>query len=128
MAEYQLTTASEVLRLTDMVTIPNDPLNRDRREYDEWLAAGGEPLPCASMPEPVPASATRLGLMRALKEIGLWDAAKAAIAADPDIQEEWDLAVEVKRTDPLTQAMIASLGLSNLQVDQLLIRSAEMVA
>jgi hypothetical protein len=128
MAEYQLTTASEVLRLTDMVTIPNDPLNRDRREYDEWLAAGGEPLPCAPLPEPVPASATRLGLMRALKEIDLWGAAKAAIAADPDIQEEWDLAVEVKRTDPLTQAMIASLGLSSLQVDKLLIRSAELVA
>lgn len=82
----------------------------------------------AGEPPPVPLAATKLGLMRALKEIDLWDAAKAAIASAPDVQEEWDLAIEIRRTDPLTQGMIGALGLSDEQVDQVLIRAAALVA
>lgn len=63
----------------------------------------------ASMPV-VPGSATKLGLKRALADQGGWDSVKAALAADPDLQEDWDLATEIRRSDPLTQAMIAQLG------------------
>ena len=64
----------------------------------------------------------------ALAEIGLWDQVKAAIAADPDIQEEWELAVEIRRTDPLVQMMIDAIGLTPEQVDAILIRANELVA
>ncbi|BEV47346.1 hypothetical protein [Afipia carboxidovorans] len=77
---------------------------------------------------PIPDSASKLGLKRALDEIGLWQTVKAAIAADPDAQEEWDLAVEVKRTDPITQRLIAALSLSSEQVDALILRANELVA
>lgn len=87
--------------------------------------SGEAPLP---PPAPVPSSATKLGLKRALAEIGEWSNVKAALAADPDRQEEWDLATEILRSDPLTRAMVADLGLTDVQVDALLVRAAELVA
>lgn len=34
-----------VLRKRDQAFIPNDPANRDRQEYEEWLKQGNEPDP-----------------------------------------------------------------------------------
>lgn len=45
MAEYQLTNTDMVIRTEDGVNIPPDPANRDRAEYDKWLADGGVPDP-----------------------------------------------------------------------------------
>jgi hypothetical protein len=60
MAEYQLTASDIVVRTADQAHIPNDPANRDRVEYDKWLAAGGVPdpyVPPATVPpEPTPES------------------------------------------------------------------------
>ncbi|WP_050629323.1 hypothetical protein [Bradyrhizobium viridifuturi] len=78
-------------------------------------------------PAPVPASCTKLGLKRAYDELGSWAIVRAAIAADAAVQEEWDLATELRRTDPLVQRMITALGLSDAQVDLLLIRANALV-
>jgi hypothetical protein len=50
MAEYRLTDTNDVIRTADDAVIPNDPDNRDRVEYEKWLADGGVPDPYA---EPV---------------------------------------------------------------------------
>ena len=128
MADYKLTDTNAVIRVSDGAVIPADPLNSDWREYQDWLAAGGVPDPYVPPPLPVPTSASKLGLKRALAEIGLWDQVKAAIATDPDVQEEWELAVEIRRTDPLVQMMIDAIGLTPEQADAILIRANELVA
>lgn len=44
MADYQLTqNASTVIRSLDMAYIPDDPLNPDWIEYQQWVAGGGVP-------------------------------------------------------------------------------------
>ena len=52
MADYQLQANEMVLRTGDGAWIPNDPNNRDRIEYDAWVAKGGVPDPYVEPPQP----------------------------------------------------------------------------
>ncbi|MBX9820847.1 MAG: hypothetical protein K2Y19_09345 [Afipia birgiae] len=45
MSDYKLTQTDSVIRTADGASIPNDPANRDRAEYDVWIADGGVPDP-----------------------------------------------------------------------------------
>jgi hypothetical protein len=49
---YQLTTSTSIIRLSDGAFIPNDPGNRDYREYLDWLDAGNTPEPAPAPPPP----------------------------------------------------------------------------
>jgi len=51
---YQLTTGTSIIRLSDGAFIPNDPGNRDYREYLDWLEAGNTPEPAPAPPPPPP--------------------------------------------------------------------------
>ena len=54
---YQLTTSNSIKRLSDGAFIPNDPGNRDYREYLEYLEAGNTPEPAPAPPPPPPSYA-----------------------------------------------------------------------
>jgi len=50
---YQTLNDTEtVLRVEDNAYIPNDPANRDRQEFDAWVAEGNTPDPPPPPPEP----------------------------------------------------------------------------
>lgn len=90
----------------------------------------GSKLVAPVVPEPpiiVPPSATKLGLKRALAELGRWQEAKTLMASNEAVQEEWDLAIEIKRSDALAQIIIAAMQLSEAEVDAILIRAAALV-
>jgi hypothetical protein len=93
-------------------------------EFQAFLEAGGVIEGYVPAPPFVPTSASKLGLKRAFAELGMWEQVKAALAANEDAQEEWDLAIEIKRTDAIVQAFIVIFELTAEQVDQLLIRAA----
>jgi hypothetical protein len=48
---YQLTTSTSIIRLSDGAHIPDDPGNRDYKDYLEWVNEGNTPLPA---PAPLP--------------------------------------------------------------------------
>ncbi len=75
----------------------------------------------------IPESATKLGLRRVFVEQGRWDEVRAIIAADPVTQEEWDLAIEIKRNDPLTQRLMSALKLLPADVDAILLRAKQLI-
>lgn len=54
MADYQLTATDIVIRTKDQAHIPPDPANRDRAEYDKWLAQGHVPDPYVPPPDVPP--------------------------------------------------------------------------
>lgn len=60
MADYRLTESDSVVRTRDNAWIPNDPGNRDRVEYEKWLAAGNVPDPATPKPIPPPSMEQRL--------------------------------------------------------------------
>jgi hypothetical protein len=55
---YQLTTGTSIKRVSDGAFIPNDPGNRDYREYLDWLEAGNTPEPAPAPPPPPPSYTT----------------------------------------------------------------------
>src|SRR4051794_15956252 len=59
MALYQLTPYASVTRTADGASIPNDPKNRDRADYEAWLAAGGVPDPYVAPAPPPPSFLAR---------------------------------------------------------------------
>ena len=54
---YQLTATDSIFRIADNAWIPNDPGNRDYREYLDWLEAGNTPEPAPAPPPPPPSYA-----------------------------------------------------------------------
>ena len=84
-------------------------------------------------PNPPPVACTKLGLKRAFGDRGLWTTVRAMIASDPDMQEEWDLAISVEKSDPLIQKALAALAqfgiaMSDADVDALIADAVKAVA
>jgi hypothetical protein len=137
MADYRLTDSDIVIRAADNASIPNDPLNRDRIDYEAWLAAGGVPDPYEPPPAPVPDTIsdrqffqqlaiagviTKAEALAAVKTGDIPAALEKFIAPLPDDQRfnaEMLLsgATLFQRAHPLTDAIAAAQGMTPEQVD-----------
>lgn len=96
--------------------------NQGRRRWNPDTSAFDaiEPPP---VPPSVPISVSKLGLLRALRQKGDWSKVKADLAASEDLQEDWDAAQTISRTDRLTESMIATMSYNAAEVDALMIQA-----
>lgn len=136
MPEYRLTLTDDVVRLSDMASIPNDPMNRDRREYQEWLAAGGQPEPYEAPPDPVPVSISDRQFFQQLAIEGVITEAEALaanaamipaslLAIIESLPDEQQFPAKMivsgatvfERNHPLTEAIGAAQGMNGAQID-----------
>jgi hypothetical protein len=83
--------------------------------------------PAIAAPKIIPTGTSKLGLKRAFTAMGKWDAVKAAIASDPDTQEDWDLAVVISRNDPIVKSLQAKMDLSDDDVTNIIVMAEELV-
>ncbi len=139
MADYQSTDTDIVIRTADGAFIPADPRNRDRIDYEAWLADGNEPDPYEPpvVVEPVPETIsdrqffqqlaiagviTKAEALAAVKTGDIPAALEKFIAPLPDDQKfnaEMLLsgATIFARAHPLTEAIGAAQGMTPAQVD-----------
>lgn len=139
MADYRLTDSEVVVRTIDGAFIPNDPLNRDRIDYEAWLADGNEPDPYEPpvVVEPVPdtisdrqffqqlAIAGVISQEEALAAVKTGDipAALSGFIAALDDAARFNAemllsgATIFARNHPLTDAIAAAQGMTPEQVD-----------
>lgn len=127
MTDYRLTDTDDIIRTVDNAVIPNDPRNRDRRLYEEWLAAGGVPEPYVAPPEPVPAVVSAAQGRLALLDAGLLGTVKTAVdQADEATQIWFEYATEWRRDHPILAALAAQLELSSSEIDDLFRAAASL--
>ena len=140
MADYRLTDSEIIIRALDNASIPNDPLNRDRIEYEAWLAEGGVPDPYVApvIVEPVPAEISDRQFFQQLAIAGVISqeealaavktgdipAALSGFIAALDDASRFNAemllsgATVFQRNHPLTNAVAMAQGMTADQVDE----------
>jgi hypothetical protein len=117
---YKLTPTDTVVRLSDGASIPNDPTNRDRADYEAWLAEGNTPEPHVPPEPPKVTSVTPRQARLALLEVGLLDTVETKVRAkNKAFQISWDYATEINRDDPLISTVAQELNLTDAAIDLL---------
>ena len=148
MADYRLTDSAIVIRTADAASIPDDPRNRDRAEYQAWLDAGGVPEPYVApvIIEPVPdtisdrqffqqlAIAGVISQEEALAAVKTGDipAALSGFIAALDDASRFNAemllsgATVFQRNHPLTNAVAMAQGMTADQVDEFFRQAAKL--
>ena len=74
----------------------------------------------------VPQTITKLQAMKQLKTIGKWEALKAILASNEDINDEWLLSDNLNRSYLLVLQMAQALNLTDEEVDTLFIEASKL--
>ena len=105
--------------------------------FQAWVARGNSPSAIDTMDNlaavladvgvPPFAPVTPLQARKALRQMGMIDTVNATVAAaSADVKDAWEFASEVRRDDPMLQALQAQLGLTQAQVDALFVLASTL--
>ncbi len=98
-----------------LVPVPADVTVEAGHSWD-----GEQFSPPPAPPELVPGIVSKLQLVRALRHMVLKELFDGALAgADEETREDWSLAVEIRRDDPLVATFAAALSVPDEAVDEL---------
>jgi hypothetical protein len=143
---YKLNETGSVVRTIDGAFIPDDPSNKDRAEYDAWVAEGNTPDPYVPPQPPVPAEISDRQFFQQLAIAGIITpteaiaavatgtipaALKALVDQLPTDQMFGAVmllagAVSFARAHPLTEAIGAAYGMTPAQIDALWIAASKL--
>lgn len=118
---YKLTQTTSILRIADNAYIPDDPANRDYRDYLKWVAEGNTPEPADPLPPPAPVTQISPRQIRmALTQMSLRSQVEAAVAAgDQDLKDWYQFSTFFDRHHPQVIAMAAALNVDDQELDTL---------
>lgn len=84
-----------------------------------WQTWVQEPAPPPA-PLPVPSAVTPLQIRRALRQTGMYGEVIGFVSTQSDdVQDAWEYAVQIVRTDPLIAAAAEALGKTEAEIDDL---------
>lgn len=69
----------------------------------------------------IPESVSKVQAMKAMKSYGLWDTFKGVLAQSTDANDEWTLALDLRRDNTFVAMLSPALGITETQIDDLFI-------
>lgn len=115
---------SEEDRVVEGTTGPSQRLVSEGLEGNAWVKLYEAYTPDPT-PPPVPSSITPLQARKILRAYDLYDSAQAWIATQsPEVQDEWEFALSIDRTNTTLMGAAVALGLTEAQLDQMFIEAS----
>lgn len=116
---YKLTGSNSIIRLSDNTIVPFDTNSSDYKTYQLWLNEGNTPAEYI-LPNKYYKALSAWQVRKVLNLFNLRAQVESAVLlADSATKDAWVYSNEFERNDPVLNAMAASLGMNETQLNQL---------